>query len=51
MKFDKDEIKNSLSIEQVFDIVADLGGEPRMERDYFISNYQSLSFQSNKKNE
>lgn len=37
MKFDKDEIKNSLSIEQVFDIVADLGGEPRMERDYFIA--------------
>lgn len=29
--FDKDKIKNSLSIEQVADIVADLGGEPRME--------------------
>lgn len=29
MKFNKDEIKNSLSIEQIEDIVAELGGEPR----------------------
>ena len=29
MKFDKDEIKNSLSIEQIEDIVAELGGEPK----------------------
>ena len=37
MNFDKDEIKNSLSIEQVFDIVADLGGEPRMDQGYFVA--------------
>lgn len=35
--FDKDEIKNSLSIEQVADIVADLGGEPRMENGLFVA--------------
>lgn len=28
--FNKDEIKNNLTIEQVFDLVAELGGEPRM---------------------
>lgn len=36
--FDKDAIKNSLSIEQVADIVADMGGEPRMENgNLFVS--------------
>lgn len=30
-KFDKDKIKNSLTIEQVMDLVAELGGEPRMQ--------------------
>lgn len=30
-KFDKDNIKNSLTIEQVMDLVAELGGEPRMQ--------------------
>lgn len=29
-KFDKDEIKNNLTIEQVFELVAELGGEPVM---------------------
>ena len=36
-KFDKDKIKNSLSIEQVFDLVSELGGEPIMNNGYFIS--------------
>ena len=31
MKFDKDEIKNNLAIEQIFDLVAELGGEPVMD--------------------
>ena len=30
MKFDKDEVKNGLAIEQVFELVAELGGEPVM---------------------
>ena len=30
MKYNKDEIKNNLTIEQVFDLVAELGGEPIM---------------------
>ena len=30
-------IKNSLSIEQVFDLVSELGGEPKMMEGYFIS--------------
>lgn len=33
--YDKDKIKNSLSIEQVFDLVSDLGGEPVMNTGYF----------------
>ena len=36
-KYDKDKIKNSLSIEQVFDLVSELGGEPTMYSGYFIS--------------
>ncbi len=36
-KFDKDKIKNSLSIEQVYDLVSELGGEPVMNSGYFIS--------------
>lgn len=36
-KYDKDELKLNLSIEQVFDLVAELGGEPRMENGFFIS--------------
>ena len=35
--FNKDKIKNSLSIEQVFDLVSELGGEPTMYNGYFIS--------------
>lgn len=35
--FDKDELKNSLSIEDVFGYVVELGGEPRMMNDFFIS--------------
>ena len=33
MKFDKDEIKNNLAIEQIYDLVAELGGEPVMSGD------------------
>ena len=29
--FDKDKIKNELTIEQVMDLVAELGGEPRLQ--------------------
>lgn len=36
-KYDKDELKLNLSIEQVFDLVTELGGEPRMESGFFIS--------------
>lgn len=36
MKFDLDEIKNSLSIEQVEEIVAELGGEPQLQGDHLI---------------
>ena len=35
--YDKDKIKNSLSIEQVFDLVSELGGEPVMNNGYFVS--------------
>jgi hypothetical protein len=35
--YDKDKIKNSLSIEQVFDLVSELGGEPTMYNNYFVS--------------
>ena len=34
---EKNRIKNSLTIEQVFDFVADLGGEPQMANGYFIA--------------
>ena len=37
MKYDKDKIKNSLSIEQVFDLVSELGGEPLMNNGYFTA--------------
>lgn len=33
--YDKDKIKNSLTIEQVFDLISDLGGEPIMNSGYF----------------
>lgn len=36
MRFDKDEIKNSLSIDQVEELVADLGGEPQVRGDILI---------------
>lgn len=35
--YDKDKIKNSLSIKQVFDLVSELGGEPVMYNNYFVS--------------
>lgn len=35
--FNKDKIKNSLTIEQVFDLVSELGGEPVMYNGYFIA--------------
>jgi hypothetical protein len=34
---DKDQLKNELTIEQVFDLVADLGGEPQMRDGYFMA--------------
>ena len=37
MKYDKDKIKNELTLTQVFDLVNDLGGEPILKNDYFIS--------------
>lgn len=39
MRYDKDKIKNDLTIEQVYDLVAELGGEPRMGNDgtHFVS--------------
>lgn len=36
-KYDKDELKESLTIEQVFDLVAEFGGEPRMQGNFFIA--------------
>lgn len=36
IKIDKDEIKNNLTIEQVFDLLAELGAEPRMEDGRFV---------------
>ena len=36
-KYDKDSLKENLTIEQVFDFVAELGGEPIMNGNYFIS--------------
>lgn len=35
--YNKDKIKNSLSIEQVFDLISDLGGEPMMYSGYFTA--------------
>ena len=37
--FDKDELKESLTIDQIFSLVAELGGEPRMDKsgNFFIS--------------
>ena len=36
-KYNKDEIKNSLTIDQVFDIVFELGGDPIMNNGYFTA--------------
>lgn len=36
-KYNKDKIKNSLSIGQVFDLVSELGGEPIMNNGYFTA--------------
>lgn len=37
MKFDKDSLKNSLSIDDVYEYVSSLGGEPQMKNGFFIS--------------
>ena len=40
MKYNKDELeklKEGLTIEQVFELVAELGGEPQMKGDFFVS--------------
>ena len=34
---DKDEIKNSLDIDQIFELLNSLGGEPNLRDDYIIS--------------
>ena len=36
-KYDKDSLKAELSIEEIFDLVAELGGEPRMNDGFFVS--------------
>jgi hypothetical protein len=36
-KYDKDSLKENLTIEQIFDLVAELGGEPQMLGSHFIS--------------
>lgn len=36
-KINKDELKNSLTIEEVFSYVAELGGDPRMSNSSFVS--------------
>ena len=36
MKFDKDELKNSLTLDQIEDILTELGGEPRRYKDALI---------------
>ena len=36
-KYDKDSLKESLTIEQIFDLVAELGGEPQMLGSHFLS--------------
>ena len=35
--YNKDKIKNSLTINQVFDLVSELGGEPLMNNGYFVA--------------
>lgn len=40
--YNKDEIKNSLSIDQIFQLVAELGGEPRMEKSGSIFVAQTI---------
>ena len=37
MKFDKDELKNNLSIDQIEELLVELGGEPRRYKDALIS--------------
>ena len=37
MNYNKDKIKNKLTIEQVFDLVSELGGEPLMLNGYFTA--------------
>lgn len=36
-KYDKDELKENLTIEQVFELVAEFGGEPQMHNNFFVS--------------
>lgn len=40
--FNKDEIKNTLTIDQIFQLVAELGGEPRMEKSGSIFVAQTI---------
>ena len=36
-KYNKDELKSNLTIEQVFELVTEFGGEPRMQGNFFIA--------------
>lgn len=36
-RYDKDSLKENLTIEEVFDLVAELGGEPHMNIDSFTA--------------
>ena len=36
-KYNKDSLKESLTIEQVFELVSELGGEPRMSDGLFVA--------------
>ncbi len=47
-KYDKDSLKESLTIEEVFDLVSELGGEPRMGTDFFVSRTICHGGQSHK---
>ena len=37
LKYNKNTLKENLSIEEVFDLVNELGGEPRMNNDHFVA--------------
>ena len=36
-KYDKDSLKESLTLDQVYELIVDLGGQPQMNHNFFIS--------------